>query len=631
MTIDRREALLRELRHASAPVPGAVLATALEVTSRTIRQDVKALNARAGTTMVQASHQGYTLDIAMYQRYRSRQGHGRRRIDTPRQRLCFIAREVVAAPEGVSVDDLTQRLAVSFETIEADLTRVRELFVIHDLRLRRDRSTVRVEGSERNKRRLVRQVLLDAAEGANPAALHAFEQDYPDLDVRALRRSTRAALAACDLNVNEYALNDLVIHLVIAADRVRAGHTIDSISGHTGAQAPALDGVVEAIETMCGTTLPPEERALLCDIIVARFGDSESPDTTTEVRQLVHDSMRVVSEYYGLEVADERSLSGLSLHVQTLLSRARTGRGLRNPLGGAFKSMHPLLHEMALLFASALEARAGVQIRGGEVDFLSFHLGTLFQRELERGPMVRVSCVVPQYHDLHTEAARRLREATADAAVVEDIITALDHDWSQVTTDLVVSAVDLGPDVAAPVVRVSPFMSADDIARVRSAIASERARISKQQLRSQVLSLVDPALFHAVERAGSREEALERMCATMHREGYVDEAFIDDVLDRERRSSTAFGPQFAVPHSLLHNARATGISVMVADRAMPWGDASVRLVVLLAVSPDQRAVFRTVLDQLIGVLNDPASVSALLSGARCYASFVRTLGGLLDR
>jgi lichenan operon transcriptional antiterminator len=120
------------------------------------------------------------------------------------------------------------------------------------------------------------------------------------------------------------------------------------------------------------------------------------------------------------------------------------------------------------------------------------------------------------------------------------------------------------------------------------------------------------------------------MCATMAAEGLTPASFYDDVLARENRSSTAFGGQFAIPHSMRMDARRPGISVMVTDTGIPWGASSVRLVVLFAVSADSGRLFRDVLDGFIRVLLEPDNVSTLLAAGDRHATFVRTLAGLLE-
>jgi lichenan operon transcriptional antiterminator len=643
---DHREDLLQLLRGAGTPTSGAELSGRLGVSTRSVRQFVKDLNARAGEDLVRSSHRGYELNLNAYQRLRSRLARSgardRARHDTPDERLYYLARQLVTRPDGTGVAELAERLSVSLDTLEGDLARARELFRAHDLQLRREREVLTVLGSERDKRRLVRQVLLDSTDGLNPAALREAARDYRDFDLRGLHEGLRTALAGAGAESNEYALNDLLIHLVIAADRVRGGHTIDAgttgaptIPAHDDFTARALPAVISAVEDSLGVVLPPDEQRTLSELLRARgrprsTAEGAAPAVEQEVLALVRDILRQVSQQYLLDLGDDQTILSLALHVQSMLVRARSPRTPQHPLGTGFKRLHPLIHELAVFFASAVETRTRVRIDADEVDFLSLHLGAQFQRQLDQGPLITVTCVVPEYRDLHHDLAARLGVAIADQGVVEAVITSLDHDWAEVSSDVIVSVVDLGATTSAPVVQVSPLLGQDDIDRVREVIRSERARVTRQTLRSNLLSLVDPRLFRHLPAVVSRPDALGLLCDALVGAGYVGAGFLSDVLDRERRSSTAFGEQFAVPHSLYPDARRTGIAVLVTDRPVPWGDHGVRLVLLVAVSSSQRRLFRDALDQLIAVLGDPAAVQQIVDRADSHEGFVAALSDLLE-
>jgi len=123
----------------------------------------------------------------------------------------------------------------------------------------------------------------------------------------------------------------------------------------------------------------------------------------------------------------------------------------------------------------------------------------------------------------------------------------------------------------------------------------------------------------------TKDEALSLMAEMLREQGYVGPHFLDDVRDREERSSTAFGPAFALPHSMATDAYQTGISVLVSDTPISWDGAAVRLVMMFAISPDGRVIFRDVLDELIELLSEPRTVSRILDHANSHEQFIDEL------
>lgn len=627
---ERLQQLLNELRAADGRLTGRELALRLGVTTRSVRDYVRVINAAAGTQLVLSDQDGYRLDDRAYRRYRNRQGSRTTGYHSPEQRLYYIVRFLVGHTEGADVFALGEQLSVSPATIEADLGRARELLREHQLVIRREREIVRIEGPERQQRKLVRHLLLSSGQAGLPSL------DGPQRPGRArqLHDAAIGHLAEAGLEVNEYVLNDLVMHLTIAAERIGAGHMLATAgdplpTGRHAAVLEATQGLADAVRQVFDVDLSEADLRNLHDILATRVSERAVRTAVSEpALTITREALRDLSSHFLLDLYDEATVLALALHVQALILRARQGESLATPLGPDFRNMHPLIHELALQFAHRIEARTQIEVGAGEVDFLAFHLGNQVQRQMTQGAPVTITCVAPRYSDLHEQLATRLGQAVQENAVVEKLVTSLSHDWSTVTSDLVVSVVDLELDTL-PVLRISPFLTEADIDKVVAAVRAERARAARAKLRANVISLLDPSLFHRTEQVAGKLDALTLLSDSLQREGYVGRGFLADVLDRERRSPTAFGGQFAIPHSMYMDAAKTGIAVLITDTSIPWGPSAVRLVLMFAVSPEGRPVFRDVLDELIGVLNDPANIVTLLDACHDHHGFVRRLSSLL--
>ncbi|MCL1897487.1 MAG: PTS sugar transporter subunit IIA [Micrococcales bacterium] len=635
---DRCQRVLEVLSDSAAvDLSGTDLASRLGVSDRSVRSYVSDINRTAGRELVQASHRGYRLDRQAYRVWQLANRAGSAPPDTPQRRLLFIARQLVThLSDGADVFQMAESLSVSPSTIESDLGRARELLREFSLAVRRDHDLLFLEGQERDQRRLVRHVILAAESGMSPMMMASVAENFGYFDVPALTHQAHSLASDLGLELDEYSLNDIVVHLVIAADRVRQGHLLEPAEhGSAKVDAAALTAANQLaglVEAHCQVHLPAEEVLLLAATLAARSWPPPAthPSSTADPDwlKMVREAMRELADYYFLDLADEAALVSLALHVQNLFARSGQGQSLQNSIGDQFKNMHPLVHEMALFLANRLESQSSLQIGPGEVDFLSFHLGTLFQRQLETGPLVRVTAVfVMPYGGTPTASLAALTTALANQAVITDVITTLDYPWETIDSDLVISSVDLAGLTTVPVLRVSPLLRLADIERIGLALREERQRGAKQRIRSNVLTLIEPELFHHVAST-KKQDALALMCQTMVANGVVPKTFLADVLDRESRSSTSFGGQFAIPHSLLTDANRPAISVLLSDKPIAWGSSSVRLVFLFALSPDSRHLLREVLGEAIPLLTDPASLATLLA-AHDFEAFARAVVKLL--
>ena len=83
----------------------------------------------------------------------------------------------------------------------------------------------------------------------------------------------------------------------------------------------------------------------------------------------------------------------------------------------------------------------------------------------------------------------------------------------------------------------------------------------------------------------SPEEAIKAVGKRMVESGYVEESYIQGMLDRETSFSVAIGSHVAIPHGTEESRKAikkTGLIVMTYPEGIQWGDELVRLVVGIA-------------------------------------------------
>ncbi len=83
----------------------------------------------------------------------------------------------------------------------------------------------------------------------------------------------------------------------------------------------------------------------------------------------------------------------------------------------------------------------------------------------------------------------------------------------------------------------------------------------------------------------SPEEAIKAVGKRMVESGYVEESYIQGMLDREASFSVAIGSHVAIPHGTEESRKAikkTGLIVMTYPEGIEWGDELVRLVVGIA-------------------------------------------------
>ncbi|MFD2341010.1 PRD domain-containing protein [Clavibacter tessellarius] len=648
MLSDNQERLLDYLSSADRWVEAGELADRLGVTTRSVRSYVAAVRERSDVAIA-SSPDGYRIDAGSYARHRGGRGSGDAQ-GTPRDRLHALVRRLGDAPAGLDVFALADELHVSESTIEADLRKVRALVEDAGLALRRSGSQVVLAGSERDFRRLLSRMFRDeSAQGFLP--LESVQREFASDSLRAFKTDLVRELTERGFFVNEYGVDNVLLHVAIAVDRLaRAPRREDADASAGAAEAaagsPAADPTALAIRDVLARLLaahfdapvPAGDVAYLALLVRTRVvtpGNEQS--LATVMRDHVVESdldvvraiVRRVKQEYLVDLEDEDFTVRFSLHLGNLVARAADRSFSRNPLARSIKTSYPMTYEIAVFIASEVQRRRGIAINDDEIAYIALHVGSHRERVARRDDRVACALVCPNYYDLHQIMRSRIEQALGADISVDAVITRTDADADALGVDLVIDATGSRPPGDAVVV-VQPLPTPDDIEAIRRAVARVRRHARRSAMKHDLLRFLDESLFFRDLHAPDEEAMIRLLGGRMVEQGIIEPEYIEGAIERERLSSTAFTDTLAVPHSLAMTAHRTAIAIVVNDEAMQWGGNRVHVVALVAFSASGRSSFQHVFDQFVEVFSDHRDVQAIMRASGSHGSFIEELVHVMD-
>ncbi|WP_152351316.1 BglG family transcription antiterminator [Brachybacterium subflavum] len=635
----RERSLLDLLNEADAPLSARRLSAALGAAPRTIRDDVARINSTAPSPAILSDERGYRLSRDALNRQRALPQVGGIADGGPQARLDQVLRTIISA-ESTDVYELAESLHVSDSTLEGDLTKARAILKSHALTFRRHRDRLRVSGTDRDRRRLLRSLLFSREDGAPVDVMAAVRKD-PEGLLALLHGAVTGGLGAHGREMNPYLLSDLLVHLAVSIEHREpvddptppAARASTSTSTSTTADDGVAADVMARIRTATGVDLPAGELDILSQAITTGTGhpsaDPQGRSLDDDFMMCFDDALDTVAREFGLQWGRSSSRTALARHTRLLVERARAGRQIESAFGHDFQRTLPMVHEITVHFVHHLERRTGLRFTEGEIELLSLHLGTEFRFQVESGPRVTITLVAPRYGTVTSSFADRLGVAVDPSAVIEHRIQDAAR-LGTITSDLVVTTVPLPELSGTPVVRVSPLLTEQDLQAVQRALRLEQDRQRRDRARARLVRLLDPALFLRDASVRTGESAMRHGASAMHDVGAVPASFETDVLERDQRSPTAFPGRFAIPHSLRHDAVRTTICVLTSDRDIDWAGTPVRLMMLFSIAPDGLPAFRDVLELLISVLSDPENVLRLAALGGDFDAFLDQLLRLLE-
>lgn len=639
----RRRVLDSLLRTGQEPVTADALARGLGVSTRSVRSYVSRLNAEYCCEVITSSRRGYQLDRERLATTADDHDDPSRRVLSPSERLSSLLRSILMAEDdGADVYELAEELQVSDSTLESDLTKGRALLAVHTLALQRRGSRVRITGVEQAKRRLMRQIMTDAARSKGPfVSVRELAAESAEPSLLSFRDGLTRILSELGLLATENSQQAILAHVAVMVGRVRQGHEFQAPAETAPAgddlRRSAAQRIAALIESTFDLPLPAGEEDYLVGLLaenttpedlslaVARHLCAENDVDYVEITRSI---VAQVGENYLVDLDNERFIGFLSLHARNLVRRARRGQAAQVPAGQSLKDTHPLIYEIGIFIARRLELALGADIREDEISLISFHVGAHFQSVYVREKRVRIAMVSPTYLDLRDSARTLLESAIAGFGEIDMVVV----DETEIpdgpaAPDLVVSTVPLmglrgSADV--PVLPLSALPGPDDLERVRSAVLEIAQSKRRARVGASLVNLVEPQMFLNLETT-SREDTLHQMCAALTASGAAAPDFYRGVLEREEMSSTALGSGVAIPHSMEIDARTSSIAIYVPSGPIPWGEDSVSLVAMMAFSKDTREQFGELYESLIRVLSKRVNVERLATRGGSYEEFISTL------
>lgn len=634
LMLDNHARLIEHLAQSEAWVTAAELADKLGVTTRSVRSYVTAVKSSAlPLEVIESSTSGYRLNRDNYAEFLK--GASDREAERPRDRQYHLVRRLGDAPEGSDIHALAESFFVSESTIEADLRKVKAVVEESGLTLSRRGPLVILAGTEPNLRRLLSKMFRHE-ESQGFLELESIQREFESSDLRSFKTALLELLDSHGYFVNEYGINHVLLHVAIAADRTTPGgpETEESVAA-SSEEVPQESAIFSSdlaalITSHFGAHLRQEDvneiELLLTTRVITRSAGPTSP-ADVDLKELiarVRRTVQHVGEEYLIDLDDDDFIMRLSLHVRNLIVRAQDLSYSRNPMTRSIKTTYPMIYELAVFIAAEVQRDEGIIIHDDEISYIALHVGSHLERQAKSEVRLTAALVCPNYHDLHVILRERIEAVFGDELQLRIVITRTDVDLTELSTDLVLTTIDLR-SFADNVVLIQPFLTETDVDAIRRAIGRVRRLRRRRQLTDELLRFFDPALFLRNFTAPSEEAMIAALGHRMVEAGVIDHSYITGAIERERMSSTAFTDTLAVPHAMTMDAHRTAISIVINETPMPWGENRVNVIALIAFSAAGRATFQTVFDQFVTVFSDRDYVQQLVKKAVDFPTFIDEL------
>ncbi|WP_370775159.1 BglG family transcription antiterminator [Holdemania massiliensis] len=599
----RQYLALRLLREYQKPIPGQQFSQLLNVSPRTLRYEVKAINQIAGQPIILSSKEGYSLseEPAVLQQIQDC------RVDDDQQLEKQLILSLLECKEA-SIYDLAQEYYVSESTIYGLIKRIMPKFHSFSLSLQRHGEWLSCQGKETDKRRMLSHFFFAEANSLATTLVN-FDDYFSPFSLAELAQMIHQTLEGLDVQIDDIYIKNIIICIAVCVQRMLNGYPSDRSEAEENklilSCSPRLtrfvDSVCGQLENQLKLTFTEADKATILAFITGSFPEENEQILQNEsfrgqIRKLLDKTFR----HFQLELDYSAVFDNFILHVHFLLLRCRHQNFFHNDFATSLRTSHPFIYDVAVYLAYQLEKTFDVIIPGDEIGLIAIYLGSI-ATYVPTYDLPRVICICPQYHELRKLMVQQLTEKLSCTLDIIKIVSSLSEITDQDHADFYLSTVRTEKNLN-DLIQISPILSPIEIHRIEKKNLEFMKVQKRRRLRQNLLRFFDDQLFFCNHGLTNEGEILAFFDKQLQQMGVIDDQFMDSVRQREALSSTAFFNRFAVPHSLEKAALATKVVYYYSDEPIRWYDSRVNLVLLILSSNDDEQsskIYNLIFDILI--------------------------------
>ncbi len=182
--------------------------------------------------------------------------------------------------------------------------------------------------------------------------------------------------------------------------------------------------------------------------------------------------------------------------------------------------------------------------------------------------------------------------------------------------------------IKVPLIVVTPFINESDNGLIGTTIENIRKKKKQDLFREHLAYLIKSELFEVKDSMPSKFSVIHYMAHKLKKQGYTTDTYEEEVLERDRISSTAFG-SFAIPHAMKMHEFKTGMNILILKSPVDWDGRSVNLIMMLCFNRNERYIFNEVFEPISMILTNRDNLKQILSAASAE-EFIDTLSNLME-
>ena len=478
--------LLKILYDAGDYISSIRLADELDISIRTVKSEIKSINAIISLTnsfIISKYGKGYLLKLS--NQFDKSLVEGKRFnhfFDSNQDRIIYILRKLLLADNYIKIEKLADDLYISRGLLTKILKDVRSQLIRFQLSIvNKPNYGILIKGNEKDKRLAISDYFFHSDIELNTEYLKDFSKiGYNKQKNRDLFKYIDEILYKYKIDLSEYSVNNLIVHLYITLSRIHSGHQIEisnELNSKNSVEHKAARELLDYFRTKINIDVTCEEIDFIAEHIkskrildVVLLSDSE----IRKLKQCIEVMYLEINNNFGFDFTlDSELYQYLYLHIPQMVRRLQAHMTIRNTSVIDNKRRYLFATKVTHSACAVIEQYYNVRVDLNEFGYLLLYFNLAITK-FEVNKIIKIGIFTGRSRPESMMYLNEVREQFPSRKYVIENIQKISEDY-----DLIISLYKCDTEVSCPLVIIENDDYMNKVQKIVYEIRYQNLNISK--------------------------------------------------------------------------------------------------------------------------------------------------------
>lgn len=500
-------------------------------------------------------------------------------------RISNIISRLLDSNDYLKSADLADEMYISRSQISNDIKLAKNMLSSYHLTLiSKPYYGIKIIGKENDIRNYIIQEKLKIKNLVCDEITHSFSshEHIDDINNIVIKILTHSHYIISDI-----ALQNLILHIVTAVNRIKSGHLIHmdslNISPVYAHVIEISKNILEKCADIYNFEFNDDEIFFLALNLYGKREFDKQEFITDEINNLVFLGLYKIKEIFGLDFTSNLNLRiSLGLHILPLLTRINTNMQLRNIMTFNIKQKYTLAYDLASTFTNTI-IPSDKKILDDEIAYVALHFVNYIDENSpqKKKRMLIISSLRRSETILLQNNILRNFPSIKEVKIISknSLSTTNVNNYNVICTtenDIFINN--------NKIQKISYFLNDTDIKKIELLLDGFNGP-------KDILDCFSEDLFYYGD-APSKNAVIKWLYEMAYKQGLADEKLYHSIMNHENVTSTYFGNYLAIPHPEIFLSETSFISVAILPKPILWDDEYVDIVFLVSIQKNNPNAFK---------------------------------------